>query len=66
METLAKFKGRLFGRSESLPPKELDPINAKPRPMTGFFAHLTPEQKAAALAYRGLENHGDPAFLTKR
>lgn len=28
----------------------------------GFFAGLTPEQQAAALAYRGEENHGDPAF----
>lgn len=29
------------------------------RPMTGFIATLTDEQKAAALAYDGPENHGD-------
>ncbi len=28
----------------------------------GFFAALTPAQQAAALAYRGDENHGDPDF----
>ncbi|WP_336801585.1 hypothetical protein [Kaistia sp. MMO-174] len=28
--------------------------------MTGFFVTLTPEQKAAALAYRGPENFGGP------
>lgn len=30
--------------------------------MRDFFDQLTDEQKAAALAYRGDENHGDPAF----
>jgi hypothetical protein len=34
--------------------------------MVGFWSQLTDEQKAAALAYRGPENHGDPAFLEKR
>lgn len=34
----------------------------EPRPMTGFFGTLSNEQKAAALAYRGPESHGDPAF----
>jgi hypothetical protein len=33
-----------------------------PRSMNGFFAGLTPEQKKRALAYRGEEDHGDPAF----
>jgi len=28
--------------------------------MTGFFAHLTPEQQAAALAYTGDDNVGPP------
>lgn len=46
-------------------PVELDPINARPRKMTGLFSQLAPEQQAAALAYRGPENHGDPAFLLK-
>jgi hypothetical protein len=68
MEALAKFTGRLFGRNGTshvrLP--EPDPINAKPRPMTGFIATLTPEQRKAALAYRGPEGHGDPAFLLRR
>jgi len=31
-----------------------------PRPMTGFFASLSPEQKAAALSYCGPEDLGDP------
>lgn len=47
------------------PSVELDPINARPREMTGLFARLTPEQQAAALAYRGPEGHGDPAFRLK-
>lgn len=39
------------------------------RPMTGFFTDLTPEQKEAALAYRGPDSHGPaspapPAPLT--
>ncbi len=32
------------------------------RPMTGFFAGLTPEQRRKALAYRGPENHGSDEF----
>lgn len=31
-----------------------------PRAMTGFFALLTPEQQAAALAYTGDDNVGPP------
>ena len=31
-----------------------------PRPLVGFFATLTHEQQAAALAYDGPENFGDP------
>lgn len=39
------------------------PSNRRPpRPMTGLFASLTPEQQAAALAYRGPDDHpGSPA-----
>lgn len=33
------------------------------RPVTSFFASLTPEQQAAALAYDGPEDIGDPAHL---
>lgn len=29
---------------------------------TSFFESLSPEQKTAALAYRGPENHGDLSF----
>jgi hypothetical protein len=31
--------------------------------MTGFMATLTPEQKEAALAYRGDDTHGEPDEL---
>ena len=43
-----------------------EPHYCKPRPMTGLWAQLTPEQKKSARAYRGEENHGDPAFGVKR
>lgn len=33
--------------------------------MRSFFGELTAEQQKAVLAYRGPENHGDPAFLRK-
>ena len=33
-----------------------------PRPMTGFFTTLTDNQKKAALAHRGDDSYGDPAF----
>lgn len=33
-----------------------------PRPMTGFFAALTAEQRKRALGYRGEESFGDPEF----
>lgn len=41
---------------------EPEPTYGKPRPAVGFFASLTPEQKAFALAYRGDENHGDDDY----
>lgn len=37
-------------------------MTADERPMTGFLATLTDEQRAAALAYRGPENHGADEF----
>jgi hypothetical protein len=43
-------------------PPEPELLCGKPRPMTSFFASLTDEQKKRALAYRGAENHGDPAY----
>ncbi len=60
---------RLFGKPKPLEPSarpEPELINGKPREMTGFFAQLTPEQKAEALSYRGPEAVGDRAFLQKR
>jgi hypothetical protein len=38
----------------------------KPRKMTGFWAHLAPEQKTKALAYRGPEDHGAEIYLLDR
>jgi hypothetical protein len=64
MVELAK---KLFGWTavrlldKSLP--EPEPVNAQPRPMNGFFAGLTAEQKEQALEYRGEESHGDKAYL---
>jgi len=37
---------------------------AEPRPMTGLWTHLSPEQQAAALAYDGPENFGPAEPLT--
>lgn len=49
---------------------ELDPriaaAKAAQKPMTGFMATLTPEQKEAALAYRGDDTHGDPEFAAQK
>lgn len=65
MTELAK---KLFGwtslvRLTDKPLPEPEPVNAKARPMTGFFAGLTAEQKKKALEYRGEETHGDKSFL---
>ena len=46
-----------------LTPKLID--HDAPREMTGFFAGLTDEQKAAALSYDGPESHGDAALLRR-
>ena len=68
---MGKLARKLMGkmrpefRVSQKPAAELDPVNARPREMTGLFARLTPEQQVAALAYRGPENHGDPAFRLK-
>ncbi len=42
-----------------------EPFDMGPRPMTGFFALLTPEQQAAALHYCGPDDLGElnAAFL---
>ena len=60
---------KLFGgwanlvRLTDKPLPEPEPVNAKARPMSGFFAGLSAEQKKRALEYRGEESHGDKAFL---
>lgn len=38
--------------------REPEPVTATPRPMIGFFATLSDQEKRAALSYRGPENHG--------
>jgi hypothetical protein len=64
MVALAK---KLFGwtgiQLTDKPLPEPEPVNAQARPMTGFFASLTAEQKKKALEYRGEESHGDQAYL---
>ncbi len=49
-----------YGEKKPLP--EPEPFYATPRPMTGFFATLSDEQKKLALSYRGEETHGDAHF----
>lgn len=45
------------------PVSEPEPVYApQPRAITGFFASLSPEQRAYILAYKGEENHGDLEF----
>lgn len=67
MNAIAAKIGHLINRIRLVekPLPEPEPINAIPRPMTGFFANLSPEQKQKALAYRGPENHGPHEFLAK-
>ena len=63
VELAKKFFGWTNVRLVDKPLPEPEPVNAKARPMTGFFAGLTPEQKKQALEYRGEEAHGDREFL---
>jgi hypothetical protein len=44
---------------------QTDSVEIEPRPMTGLWQALTPEQKARAKAYSGDETHGDPHFASK-
>lgn len=49
----------------TLSPKPLpepEPVYSAARPITGFFAGLTAEQKARALAHTGDDSHGDSAY----
>jgi hypothetical protein len=43
-----------------------EPVFGTPRPLTGFYAGLTPEQKKLVLEYDGDESHGDPEFMRER
>ncbi len=67
MNALAKrVANRLLPRSvfgPSLPDPE--PINGRPREMTGLFGSLSEKQRVDALRYRGEENHGDRTYLQR-
>jgi len=62
VELAKKFFGWTNIRLIDKPLPEPEPVNAQPRPMNGFFAGLSAEQKKQALAYRGDESHGDKSF----
>jgi hypothetical protein len=47
------------GRTPEVAPER---VFGEPRPMTGFLATLTPEQRDAALAHRGDDSFGDTAM----
>jgi hypothetical protein len=65
-QLVARFTGMFSTVTlQAKPLAEPEPVYGQPRPFTGFFSTLTPEQKARALAYRGDENNGDPAFARK-
>jgi hypothetical protein len=67
MNALARVSGflrRVTFHDKPLP--EPEAVNAQPRPMTGFFATLSADQKKRALNYQGPENHGDPGFLRQK
>jgi hypothetical protein len=55
--------GRPALQDKALPDPE--PVNGVPREPTGFFAGLSPDQKAKALAYRGAENFGTSDIKVK-
>lgn len=62
---MLSYAKQFFSASVRLSPKELpepEQICAKSRPMTGFLATLSDEQKRKAKAYRGDDHHGDHAF----
>jgi hypothetical protein len=63
---LARCFNSLYARVtlQDKPVAELEPV-CNARPMTGFFASLTPEQQKAALEYRGDEDHGDSEYARK-
>lgn len=60
MTALLNWLKSPFSGSVSLAQKmpEPEPVRPNRRQMTGFLATLTPEQRQAALAYRGEDGHG--------
>jgi hypothetical protein len=62
-KSLSQFLSRTWGMGPKLPEPAFDP--SAPRDMTGFFANLSPEQKARALEYRGDETFGDDRFAKR-
>lgn len=65
MTTVARLKHELGNAVRFLTHKPLpapERVYGKPRPMTGFLATLTDEQKKRALEYTGPENIGDKEF----
>jgi hypothetical protein len=66
--TMNALAHKLFDWASSVrfydkPLPEPEPVNANARPMRGFYAALTPEQKKRAKLYHGEESHGDARFL---
>ena len=66
MNALAqRFYGWAAVQFSSLPLPEPEAINANARPMKGFFASLSADQKKQALEYRGEENHGSAEYRVR-
>lgn len=59
------MRGRAANLASLLQGAAVDARNIQAASMPGFFQQLTPKQQAAALAYRGQENHGDPNAPTE-
>jgi hypothetical protein len=65
MNALARFTDAVVASATKVDvhPTTYEPRVKPARPMTGFLALLSPEERAAALAYDGPQDHGDEAFL---
>ena len=50
-------------RLHEKPLAELEPVNAAPRPLVGFYAGLSEEQKKRVLAFKDNESFGEREFL---
>ena len=58
------FSSMVTLREKPMAPPE--PLVKKPRPATGLLSQLTPEQRKAAFAYKGSEDHGSDEYRNKR